>query len=379
MNILILNWRDPKHPNAGGAEIVTKEHAKAWIKAGHKVYWFSSTFQGGKQKEIIDDILIIRKGDQVLGVQLQAFLWYLFGKHESFDVVIDQFHGIPFFTPLYVRTKKFAFIHEVTKNVWKFNPWPKPFNMIPYLIGTIVEPWIFKLFYSRIHFLTVSESTKNELMQWGMKGKNISVIHNGTSNYLSKTKVEKNRERTVMFLGAIAQDKGIENALSIFAAIQEHDSAWEFWVAGKGDPAYIKQLKHLANKLRIKKITFFGFVSDTKKFELLAKAHILINPSVREGWGLVNIEANTVGTPVVAYDVPGCRDSIKNGTTGIIVKEGDEKGMADACIRLVNDKNIYKKISQNALSWSKRFDWKDATNKSLTIITKNYKVEAKHE
>ena len=51
MNILILNWRDPKHPNAGGAEIVTREHAKAWNKAGHSVTWFSSFFKDAKENE----------------------------------------------------------------------------------------------------------------------------------------------------------------------------------------------------------------------------------------------------------------------------------------------------------------------------------------
>jgi glycosyltransferase involved in cell wall biosynthesis len=379
MNILILNWRDPKHPNAGGAEIVTREHAKAWSKAGHNVTWFSSFFQGAKEKEILDRIEIIRKGDQVFGVQFHVFLWYLFGKHKKYDLVIDQFHGIPFFTPLYVPTKKLAFIHEVTKNVWKFNPWPKPFNIIPYIIGTIIEPWIFKLFYSKIPFLTVSQSTKDELIKWGIKTENISVIHNGTSYSVLQRKIEKNTQKTIMFLGALAHDKGIEDALRVFGVIASNESEWKFWVVGKGDPEYIRKLKIQADELHIKNITFFGYVSEAKKFELLRKAHILINPSVREGWGLVNIEANTVGTPVVAYDVSGCRDSIKNGNTGIIVKEGDYKAMADVCIELVMNTKNYKKISTNALNWSKRFRWHDATNKSLTLISKNYKVEAKHD
>jgi glycosyltransferase involved in cell wall biosynthesis len=379
MNILILNWRDPKHPNAGGAEIVTREHAKAWSKAGHSVTWFASFFQGAKEKEMLDGIEIIRKGDQVFGVQLHVFLWYLFGKHKKYDLIIDQFHGIPFFTPLYIHTKKIAFIHEVTKNVWKFNPWPKPFNMIPYIIGTVVEPWIFKLFYSQVPFITVSYSTKEELIKWGIKSENVSVIHNGTYFFVPQRKIEKNSQKTIMFLGALAPDKGIEDALKVFADIAAKKSEWEFWVAGKGDPEYIRKLKKQADDLHIKKITFFGYVSEARKYELLKKAHILINPSVREGWGLVNIEANTVGTPVVAYDVPGCRDSIKNGITGIIVKERDNKAMAESCIDLVMNKKNYQKISTNATNWSKRFSWHDATDKSLTLISKNYKVEAKHE
>jgi glycosyltransferase involved in cell wall biosynthesis len=379
MNILILNWRDPKHPNAGGAEIVTREHAKAWSEAGHSITWFSSFFQGAKEREIIDGIELIRKGDQVFGVQFHAFLWYLFGQHKKYDLVIDQFHGIPFFTPVYIRAKKLAFIHEVTKNIWKFNPWPKPFNIIPYIIGTIIEPWIFKLFYSQIPFLTVSQSTKEELIKWGIKRENISVIYNGTSNYIPRRKVEKNLQKTIIFLGALAHDKGIEDALRVFAGIAAKKPEWEFWVAGKGDPEYMRKLKKQAADLQIKKITFFGYVSEAKKFELLKKAHVLINPSVREGWGLVNIEANTVGTPVIGYDVPGCRDSIKNGNTGTLVKVGDYNALVDVCIKLLMNKKNYQRMSVNAMTWSKRFSWPDATDKSLTLISKNYKVEAKHE
>ncbi len=125
MNILILSWRGIGHPNAGGAEIVTHEHAKGWVKAGHQVILFTSYFPDAKREEVIDGIEIKRYGRQMLGVQWEAFKWYLFGVHCKFDLVIDQFHGIPFFTPFYVRSKKIAFIHEVAKEVWRLNSLPK--------------------------------------------------------------------------------------------------------------------------------------------------------------------------------------------------------------------------------------------------------------
>src|SRR5258706_4671434 len=168
MNILIFSWRGPKHPNAGGAELSTQEHAKALVKAGHKVTLFTSSFKGGKSEEWINGVHIIRKGSDVFGVNIEAFFWYLFGNHLNFDLVIDQFHGIPFFTPLYVKVKKLGFIHEVAKEVWWLNPWPKPLNLIPGILGSLLEPLIFKLLYRQIPFMTVSQSATKDMVKLGI-------------------------------------------------------------------------------------------------------------------------------------------------------------------------------------------------------------------
>ena len=100
MNILIFNWRDPKNPKSGGAEIVTFEHAKRWVARGHKVWWFTSSFKGALSHEVIEDVHIIRKGSE-LSTFFLASLFYLTSPI-TFDVVIDEIHGVPFFTPLYV-------------------------------------------------------------------------------------------------------------------------------------------------------------------------------------------------------------------------------------------------------------------------------------
>lgn len=369
MNILILNWRGPKHPNAGGAEQVMLEHAKGWIKAGHTVYWFSSNFAGAKKKETISKVKVIRNGRQFFDVQFKAFIWYLFGKHPKFDLVIDQFHGIPFFTPLYVRTKKLAFIHEVAKEVWKLNPWPKPFNLIPAIIGTLGEPLMFKIFYRNTPFLTVSESTKSDLIAWGIPEQNITVIHNGVKLDLPDPIPPKEKKKTAMFLGAISEDKGIWDALKAFSEIDKKKKGWQFWVVGKSSPFYEEKIREWVKKHDVgNNFKYWGYVDDKKKFELLARAHVLINPSVREGWGLVNIEANVVGTPVVAYSVAGIKDSVINGKTGILVEFGDYRSLAKNALKLVNNKKLYLKFQNDCKKWSGKFLWKKATKKSLRLI-----------
>ena len=208
MNILILSWRGTGHPNAGGAEISTHEHAKAWVKDGYSVTLFTSFYKGAKSEEKIDGVNIIRRGDQFFSVHWEAFKWYCFGHHQKFDLVVDQFHGVPFFTPLYVRVKKLGFIHEVTKEVWNLNQWPFPFNFIVAILGRTLEPLVFKL-YQNTYFMTVSESTKKDLIGWGMPEKNITIIHNGIYIHRFKKLPNKELKKTLIYLGALAKDKGI--------------------------------------------------------------------------------------------------------------------------------------------------------------------------
>lgn len=368
LNILIFSWRGPGHPHAGGAEKSTHEHAKGWVKAGHRVTLFTSCFPGAKNEEAIDGVKIIRQGLQIFGVQLKAFYWYIFNKSEKYDLVIDQFHGIPFFTPLYVRVKKLAFIHEVTKEVWGLNPWPWPFNLIPAIIGTILEPLIFKLLYKNIPFMTVSDSTKKDLISWGIPEKSITVIHNGLNTLLVKSDFPKEKKRTLIFLAALSKDKGIEDAIRTFYYINKQENNWQFWIAGKGEEHFLKQLKLQVKKLNMeRKIKFWGYVSDEEKFELLSRAHILINSSIREGWGFVVMEAASVGTPTVGYDVPGLRDSIIHDKTGLLCNS-NPNDCAEAILSLMNDKQKYRMLGKNCVKWSKKFEWDKSVEISLRLL-----------
>ncbi len=360
MNILMFSWRGPNHPNAGGAEIVTFEHLKAWAAAGHNVTLFTSATPDLPRLERLDKVQIIRRGQQLVTVQLHALFWYVFGHHPKYDLVVDQFHGLPFFTPLFVPAKKLAFIHEVAKEVWWINHLRFPINYLFGAIGFFLEHLIFKLFYRRIPFFTVSQSTKDDLVNWFIPPSNIHIIPSGVITLPADFPKEKNP--TVIFLGAVAKDKGIEDALFAFSLILKTNPQYQFWVVGKGEDKYLNSLRVPDN------VKFWGFVNERHKFELLARAHVMLNPSVREGWGLVNIEANSVGTPVVAYDVPGCRDSIQDQVTGLLCPFKDIHCLAGSVQSLIENKSLYSRISTSAKSWSKQFTWAKSTPLSLALI-----------
>ena len=375
MNIIILNWRDIRHPLAGGAEISLFEHAKYWTKNGANVIWFASSFRGGEKKENINGIIVIRCGSHYT-VHIYAFLYYIIGKFGKIDVVVDSFHFVPFFTPLYVqKIRIIALINEVARNLW-FSNLPIIFS----IIGYHLEFWFFKI-YRKIIFITGSHSTKRELGEYGIPLKQIQVIHHGI--YLHKNQnIKKEKNPTVIFLGRIAKDKGIQDAICAMSNVKCQMSRLrqdfggqaklKFWVVGKSEKDRdLILVKQMVKDFGIDDITtFFGLVSEKKKFELLKRAWVLIHPSIKEGWGLTVIEAASQGTPTVGYDVEGLRDSIIHNKTGILVQKKPER-LAEAIMRIMKDKKLYNNLRREGMKRSKQFRWSKSGRESWMLLRKN--------
>jgi hypothetical protein len=88
MNILVLNWRDPKHPLAGGAEISLLHHVRYWQKKGHTITWFASGYPHAKNKEIFEGINIVRAGSHFT-VSLHFFFYWMRSNFRDSDIIID--------------------------------------------------------------------------------------------------------------------------------------------------------------------------------------------------------------------------------------------------------------------------------------------------
>src|SRR5581483_2781189 len=279
MRILILNWRDIKNPKSGGAEVVTMAHAKAWAKKGNDVTWFTSSFLGGLKKETIDGVKIVRQGN-AFTVYLRAPLFYLFS-NTKFDLVIDEIHGLPFFTPLYVRKPKVVLIHEVAKEIWDYM-YPFPVNVI----GRFLETFYFK-FYKNVLFWTDAASTIDDLEALGIPRKNCVDIPCPVMNKTLEKLPEKQKTPTFIFVSRIVKMKGIEEVIKAFALILQKEKNAKLWIVGDGERKYKQYLKNLVKELGCEdNIQFLGYVSDQDKLGYMGKSHIILHASVREGWGL---------------------------------------------------------------------------------------------
>lgn len=371
MRILILNWRDIKNPKSGGAEILTHEIAKRWAKLGHNVTFFTSFFPNSKKKEKIDRVLVIRSGHPdgrslLNSVHFQAFLYYIRNKNK-FDAVLDEIHGVPFFTPWYVQGNTVVLICEVADDLWK-----KMFGPFVGLLGRVIESISLRFVYKNISILTISNSTKQALIKEGVSSKNITVLPMGMTIPKKNRYFKKEKNLTLIFVGRISKSKGIEDAIKTLSLILKKHPNSRLWIVGGGDEKYIVFLKKMAKDLKISnRINFWGFVSQDKKFELMGRAHFLLAPSLKEGWGLIVPEANFAGTPSIGYNVLGLKDVIKNGKTGYLTSSNNPSGLARIINKTLKSKNEYQKIRKAARKLSRSYNWDNTARIALKVIKEN--------
>lgn len=358
--ILILNWRDPYDPKSGGAEIVTLKHAKAWLQAGYSVTWVAGSYPGAKASEETEGIQYYRYlNSQVLFLVYWYLYWFKF--KGDFDIVVDEIHGIPAFSPLWAtRSKKVAFIHEVAGDIW-FEMFRFPTSHI----GRFVEKYIFPYLYRNTQFWVDSKSTMTDLMQLGIIKRNIEVIPCAIDQNQFVTK-SKNSQLTLIFVARLVPMKGLHYALAVFKVILKKHPEAKLYVLGSGNNEYLEKVKTDFSSI-LNHVQFFGFVSEKKKYELLRKAHFLIHTSIKEGFGLTVLEANSQKTPAAIFDIHSLRDLVDN-TTGITAPFPDTQSLAKQIVKVYASKKIYATMSSNCYKHSKQYNWEQITSRSKSLL-----------
>lgn len=367
MKILWLNWRDIKNPQAGGAEVMTHETAKRLVKAGNEVTIFTARFPTSKQFEVIDGVKIVRRGNR-LTCRIFAYNYYQKHAKGKVDFVIDEVNTIPFFTNFYVDERRIALIHQLAREYW----WSEVFFPIN-LLGYLLEPLYIKL-YKNVPTIAASPSTKKDLIELGFK--NVSVFHQGLSVKPLNKIPEKSKDPKILFLGRLTKPKGALDAILAFEKINQTFPKSRLIIVGQGRDKFTNDLKKLVRKLKLNScVIFVGFASQERKVELLKQAKIILVPSAREGWNLVPIEANSFGCIPIGYNVPGLRDSIKNGKTGILTKTNNPQSLAAAVISTLGNPKEYQHLQEAGIIWAKNFSW-DKTYQSILKILERipYKI-----
>jgi glycosyltransferase involved in cell wall biosynthesis len=326
VRILWFNWRDIKNPDAGGAEVFTHEVMTRLAKMGHEITLFCPLFANAKSKEKIDCIEVIRSGG-TFTVYLKAKQFYKRNRNH-YDLVIDEINGKPFLSPKIIGNKPtLVLFHQLIHEIW-FHETRFPLNCLCYYF--LENRWL--SVYKDIPTITVSTSSKKDLKRRGFN--KVSIVPIGVNIKPLERVEQKEFEPTIVFLGRLKRHKLPDHALKAFALIKNQLPNAKMWVIGGGD--MYEELK----MMNIKDVVFYGRIKDELKYDLLRKAHLLLVPSVREGWALVVTEANAMGTPAIAYDNPGLRDSIVDGKTGILAKVKSPENLARLAVTLLKDQDL---------------------------------------
>jgi glycosyltransferase involved in cell wall biosynthesis len=360
--ILFTNWRDIRNPEAGGAEVHLHEIAKRIAAKGHIVTVLASTFPGCLPEEQIDGVEVIRRGGKY------TFNFHVPGTirklscERPFDIIVDDINKIPFYTPLYVKRPLLALAHHLFgKTIFLEAPLPLALyvNMSEALIPRI---------YRGTRFVVVSESTKRELMEKGIPEADIDIVYNAVDHAMYRPmEGPKPAAPLVGYVGRLKRYKKVNYLLEALKIVLRRIPDARLMLAGSGD--YLPALISLAARLRLgDRVEFMGFVSEEAKIEMLQRAHVVVNPSSKEGWGVTVIEANACGTPVIASDVQGLRDAVVDGKTGFLVPFGDVEGFARRMLEVLEDDGLRKRLSDEAIAHARRFNWDDSADAILRII-----------
>lgn len=340
-----MNWRDITHPQAGGAEHFVHEVGRR-LARHNDVTLLCGNYPGSKEEESIDGIRVIRSGGR-FSVYAIAFLRFQKGQ---FDVVLDDINGVPFFSTLYSDAPVLPIIHHIVG--WRIFRRELPFPLS--VVGWLCERFI-PIVYRGQRFVVVSNSTRQELMdEFRIPPENISVIYSGLDIDLTAVQ-QKSPHPTVAYVGRIKDYKRVEDTIKAFAKVCELVPTTRLIIAGKGGTS---ALRALVKRLNISdSVDFRGEVDEDEKVRILSSAWVFVTTSIKEGWGLCPVEANACGTPAISYNVPGLRDSIRDGYNGILVKDGDIDSLAQRIHAVIADDDLISRLGTHGKEWASRFTW----------------------
>jgi glycosyltransferase involved in cell wall biosynthesis len=357
-HVLVLNERDLQHPRAGGAEVHCFEVCRRLVARGDRVTLFATRFEGAAAEEMVDGVRVIRFGNPLTYYAQVPLAYARLRRREPLDVVIEDLNKFPYFACLWVRDPVVVFVHHL----WGVTAFRQV--AAPIALAVFVAEWLVKRLYRRIPVIAVSPSTRAELLAAGLRADDVHLVPNGVDHerYCPNGRPPA-RPPFVLSLGRVEAYKYVDRVVEAVAGVP----GLRLVVAGRGTA--MPALERRVAELRVEdRVDLRGFVSEDEKIALLREATVHAIASDKEGWGITVIEAAACGTPTVATAVPGLRDAVRDGETGLLVPPGDVPAMRAAIERVCHDESLRRRLSSAGREWAGRFTWEAAAAIIARII-----------
>jgi len=234
----------------------------------------------------------------------------------------------------------------------------------PLAAALVAAEWLVPRLYRGLPVVAVSPSTRDELVRGGLAPGDVRVVPNG---------IDHRRYRpgsgalapvpTVLVLGRVEPYKRTELLVDAVATLP----GARLIVAGTGTGVAAVRARIAARGIA-GRADLLGFVPEDEKVRLLQTAHVVASASEKEGWGLTILEAAACGAPAVVRDVPGLRDAVRDGESGLVVPAGDPGALAQGLGRVLADPALRARLSAGALRWAARFDWDAAAAEVSAVL-----------
>jgi len=352
VRILVVNWNDRENPYAGGAEVHLHEIFGRLVRAGHEVDLVASGWPGAAPRAELDGMHVYRTARRFsFALRARAAVRRRL-RARAYDVVVEDLNKIPLYLESVTALPLSVLVHHLFgATVFREAAWP-----VASLVWLAERPlpWA----YRRAAFQAVSDSTRDDLVARGVAARRIEVIHEGvdTTWYCPDGAAPRAARPTFLYLGRLKRYKGVEIAVRAAAAARAVRPDVVLEIAGQGDDR--PRLEALVRSLGLgESVQFLGFVAEEEKRRLLRRAWAVVFPSPKEGWGITNVEAAACGTPALASDSPGLRDSVRDGRTGYLVPHGDWRALADRMLALAGDPALVGRLGRAARAFAEGLSW----------------------
>jgi len=355
VRILLVNWNDRENPHAGGAEIHLHEIFGRLARQGHTVDLVSSGWPGAAPEAELDGMRVRRvAGRHTFALRARSAVRRLLAVNR-YDVVVEDINKLPLFLAGLTDRPFCALVpHLFGPTAFREASWP-----IAAVVWAAERP--IPRAYRRAWFHAISESTRDDLVRRGIAAERVTVIYPGVDAewYAPDATVARADAPTFLYVGRLKRYKGVEIALRALALAWATRPDLVLEVAGQGDDR--ARLERLAGSLGIREgVRFLGFVSEEEKRRRLRRAWALVFPSPKEGWGIANVEAAACGTPALASDSPGLRESVRDGETGFLVPHGDTQALAQRMLALAADPGLVARLGRAGRGFAERLSWERA-------------------
>jgi glycosyltransferase involved in cell wall biosynthesis len=362
---LLVNWNDRENPHAGGAEIHLHELFGRIASWGHDVHLIASGWPRCTPETEIDGMRVTRTGGRhsfalrARGAVRRAL------RERSFDVVIEDINKLPLFLPTLTRLPFVAIVPHLFGTT-AFAEASIPMATIVWA-AELPIPWV----YRKAAFHAISESTRDDLVRRGVPRERVVVIHPGVDAraYHPDPATPRAARPTFLYLGRLKRYKGVEFALRALATARQSRADLTLDICGQGDDR--PRLEDLTRELGLEQaVRFLGYVPEAEKERLLRQAWAVVFPSPKEGWGITNVEAAASGTPAIASDSPGLRESVQDGVTGFLVPHGDTTALANRMLALAADGAgaLVERLGTAARRFAEGLSWDAAARATLAHI-----------
>lgn len=368
VRLVMINWRDPWQSAAGGAEEYAWRISRHLAELGAIVTFLTSREPHQARVETKDGVVIRRMGGKFT-VYPRVMAWLVLWRRE-YHLAFDCMNGIPFLSRLVLRrrTKVVSIVHHV--HDLQFNAY---FSAPLAWFGRFMESTVASFVYRDCTTVTVSESSREAMRaKLGWRAP-IEIIHNGgvagPRKHLDDAPAPRELgSPAVVSLGRLVVQKRVSRVADLAHQLAEPFPDLRVHIIGRGPEG-----EHLAEQIERDRTTgrvlLHGFLPEEDKNSVLSSCHLHVTASEFEGWGLTVIEAARLGVPTVAYDVDGLRDSVRDGETGWLVREGENLAdVVERALKELADPRRAAEVQRACRAWASRFTWEASGARMARLV-----------